>query len=135
MTIGDYLSGIKADLYYYELGGNMRLRHTPEEFDKRANHIVRETRRKNPGAPIILAGVCELLKSLPGEDYIKANAVIAEFDKTLKNLAREVENTHYIESVEICSDRKLLCADGMHPSIYGNIQMGLAIYGKLKNLI
>ncbi len=49
---GDYRD--QADYYYYELGGNMRLRFTPEEFKERASHIVNETRRKNPFAPIIL---------------------------------------------------------------------------------
>ncbi len=135
LSMGDYLSGIEADLYYYELGGNMRLRHTPEEFEKRAFHLVRETSRKNPGKPIVLPGVCELLKSLPGEDSVKANSAMMEFDKTLKKLAAESENIHFIESADICSSRILLSADGLHPSIYGNIEMGMAIYEKIKEII
>lgn len=134
-SYGDYLSDIKADYYYYELGGNMRLRFSPEEFKLRATHIVAETRRKNPTAPIILLTVYPLLKSIPDEDNVKANATIEKYDEILHKLAQNDDNIHLINSSEILIDTRLLSFDGLHPSGYGNMVMAQRIYGRIKNII
>ena len=135
MSYGDYLSQIPADFYYYELGGNMRLRFTPEEFKKRASHLIKETRRKNPAAPIILLTVYPLLKSIPDEDNIKASLVIGEYDRILTTLAEDDDNIHMINSSEILSDSSLLSFDGLHPSGYGNIVMADRICDKIRHII
>jgi hypothetical protein len=134
-SYGDYLSGIPAELYYYELGGNMRLRHSPEEFDKRARHIVEQTRKKNPDSPIILLTVYPLLKSIPDEDHEKAVYTIDKFNETLERLAVRDANIHLIDSSEILSETGLLSYDGLHPSGYGNIIMAERLYERIKNLI
>jgi hypothetical protein len=134
-SYGDYLSNTKADFYYYELGGNMRLRHSPEEFKKRAVHIVTETRRKNPSAPIILLTVYPLLKSIPDEDHVKAARVIEEYDGILANLAGNDDNIHLIDSAAILNDTRLLSFDGLHPSGYGNVVMAANIYDKIKHIV
>ncbi len=134
-AFGDYLSDISADIYYYELGGNMRLRHTPEEFDERARHIVEETRKKNPEAPIVLLTVYPLLSSIPDEDNEKASAVIDKFNETLVRLAVRDNNIHIIDSREILSEPGLLSSDGLHPSGYGNIIMAERLYERIKDII
>lgn len=135
MSYGDFISGIPADFYFYELGGNMRLRFTPKEFKKRASHLVTETRRKNPSAPIILLTVYPLLKSIPDEDNEKAAIVIEEYDKIIASLASDDRNIHLIDSGEILSDSSLLSFDGLHPSGYGNIVMADRICDKIKHII
>lgn len=135
LSYGDYLSGIPADYYYYELGGNMRLRFTPEEFEKRAVHMVTETRRKNQSIHIILLTVYPLLNSIPDENHAKAAATIKEFNKTLMKLARNDDKIHLIDSAEILNDTRLLSFDGLHPSGYGNIVMAHNICGKIKHII
>lgn len=135
LSYGDYLSSVPADFYYYELGGNMRLRFTPEEFERRAAHIVSETRRKNPSAPIILLTVYPLLKSIPDEDHDKASRVADEYDKTLAGLAANDENIHLIDSSDILNDTRLLSFDGLHPSGYGNMVMAKRIYDKIIHII
>jgi hypothetical protein len=134
LSYGDYLSGISADYYYYELGGNMRLRHSPEEFKKRATHIVAETRRKNPKAPIILLTVYPLLKCIPDENNEKASRVIEEYDRTLMKLSGN-DNIHLVDSTGILNDTRLLSFDGLHPSGYGNIVMADNIYDKIKHIV
>lgn len=134
-SYGDYLSGIHADFYYYELGGNMRLRFTPEEFKKRAAHLINETCRKNPKAHLILLTVYPLLKSIPDEDNTKASAVIEKYDKILKAIASSSLNIHLINSNDILNDSSLLSFDGLHPSGYGNIVMADCIYDKIKHII
>lgn len=135
MSFGDYLSDIPAELYFYELGGNMRLRHTPEEFDKRARHMVEETRRKNPDAPIILLTVYPLLKNIPDEDHEKAAYTIDRFNETIERLAVRDDNIHLIDSGEILSEPGLLSYDGLHPSGYGNIIMAERLYERIKSII
>lgn len=135
LSYGDYLSEIEADYYYYELGGNMRLRFTPEEFKLRATHIIKETRRKNPAAPIILLAVYPLLKSIPDEDHVKANTTIEKYDELLQELAQNDDNIHLINSSEILNDTRLLSFDGLHPSGYGNMVMAQRIYDRIKNII
>jgi len=135
MSYGDYLSDITADFYYYELGGNMRLRHSPEDFKKRATHIVSETRRKNPSAPIMLLTIYPLLKSIPDEDNEKASRVIGEYDRILEELAVSDENIYLIDSAGILNDTRLLSFDGLHPSSYGNMVMADRIYDKINHII
>ncbi len=135
MSYGDYLSDIPADVFYYELGGNMRLRFTPEEFKRRATHMVTETRRKNPDAPIILLTVYPLLKNIPDEDHDKAASVIKEYDRILAFLAGNDDKIYLIDSSEILNDTRLLSFDGLHPSGYGNMVMADRIYDKIKYII
>jgi len=135
LSYGDYLSDIKADYYYYELGGNMRLRYTPEEFKIRATHIVKETRRKNPSAPIILLTVYPLLRSIPDEDHVKANSVIEKYDALLHELARNDDNIYLINSGEILNETHLLSFDGLHPSGYGNMVMAQRICDRIRYII
>lgn len=135
LSYGDYLSDIKADYYFYELGGNMRLRFSAEEFRERATHIVSETRRKNPTAPIILLTVYPLLKCIPDEDHVKANSIIVEYDKLLTEIAEKDDNIHLINSDEILIDTRLLSFDGLHPSGYGNMVMAQRIYDRIKYII
>jgi len=135
LSYGDYLSDIKADYYFYELGGNMRLRFTAKEFKERASHIVNETRRKNPFAPIMLLTVYPLLKSIPDEDNVKANSIIVKYDKILTELAENDDNIYLINSSEILIDTRLLSFDGLHPSGYGNMVMAQRICDRIKYII
>jgi len=135
ISYGDFLSDISADLYYYELGGNMRLRHTPDEFRRRAEHLVKETRRKNPEAPIILLSIYPLLGSIPDEDHEKAARVIASFNETIYHLADPADRIFVVDSSQIISEPGLLSYDGLHPSGYGNIMMAERLYNIIKNMI
>ncbi|MFO7612371.1 MAG: SGNH/GDSL hydrolase family protein [Clostridia bacterium] len=134
-SLGDFLSGIPADYYFYELGGNMRLRYSPGVFAKRAEHLVSKTRERNPASPIILLTVYPLLKSIPDEDHEKASAVIVKYDETLYRLAKKYGNIHMVDSADILNDPRMLSFDGLHPSGYGNIEMAANLYEKLKNII
>jgi|GEM_PF-2451723 len=135
MSYGDFLSDIPADLYYYELGGNMRLRHTPKEFEKRAKHLVGETRRKNPKAPILLLTVYPLLGSIPDEDFKKASRVIKEYNKTLAKLSQDDSLIYLIDSGKVISEPGILSYDGLHPSGYGNIVMADRLHEIINSLI
>ena len=134
LSYGDFLSDIPADMYYYELGGNMRLRHSPEEFKERATHLVKETRRKHPDKPIVLLTVYPLLNSIPGENQKKASKNIKEFNKTLKELASGDSKIYLLDSGKIINEPGLLSYDGLHPSGYGNIIMAERLYDMIKNL-
>ena len=113
----------------------MRLRHSPEEFTKRATHLVMETRKKNPDSPVILLTVYPLLKSIPEENHKKAAKVIDKFNKTLKDLADKDEMIHLLDSSKVINETGLLSYDGLHPSGYGNIIMADRLYGLLKKII
>jgi lysophospholipase L1-like esterase len=124
------------DLVTLEMGINLRETTSPEEFDRRARHMVEQCLRAKPGRPIVLITVFP-----NSSDHLIAPDAAARkqeaFRECLRRIAREHEgrNVHLVEGSSLLEDFTFFSADLLHPSDYGQVRMGENLARILKPLV
>lgn len=112
------------DIATLEMGINMRLQYSVEEFERRARHFVARCVELKPGRPVVLLTIFRnaanhLLKA--DETSEKQEA----FNEVIRQIARDrsEENVHLIEGTDIVEDLGYLGVDLVHPTDYGHARM------------
>ena len=113
------------DFATLELGINMRLQFTAEEFERRARYLVRRCVEAKPGRPVVLVSIYPNFANdlaAPAETAERQ----AAFDHILRQIADEHRgnNVHLIEGGSILTDLSWLGVDLLHPTDYGHARMG-----------
>jgi len=126
-AITDLIKNINdVDFYIYELGGNMRVRYTVDEFKERFNYLLDETIKHHPNRLIFIIDVYWQLRHIPSENHEIVNKVIDGYNKVMYDYVNKSNNKNLIliDNKKILPDYSLMCADMIHPSPYGSIIMG-----------
>lgn len=110
-----------------ELGVNMRVAFTPEEFAERAYYLIDQMIAAHPTKPIYLitcfpnaespANACE--SSLPQERQTAFDAAIRAYVT-----AKSHPELHLIEGADLLLDYSNMTTDLIHPSDYGHSEIG-----------
>jgi lysophospholipase L1-like esterase len=136
-TAAEFIAcGCEWDFATLELGVNMRATFTPEEFEKRARHIVARCTGAKPGRPVVLITIFQNA----AHRLIEPDAVTGRqeaFNQILRGIARECQSrdVHIIEGADIVDDLGCLGTDLVHPSDYGHARMGENLARALSPLI
>lgn len=117
-------TGCDWDFVTLELGVNVRTTFSPEEFEKRARHLVARCTAAKPGRPVFLITIFRNAAhhlAVPDEISARQNA----FDEILRRIARDYQDrhVHVIEGTDIVNDLSCLSSDLLHPSDYGHARM------------
>jgi hypothetical protein len=129
-------TGCDWDFATLELGVNVRTTFSPEEFEKRARHLVARCTAAKPGRPVVLVTIFRNAAhhlAVPDEITARQNA----FDEILRQLAREYagRQVHVIEGTDIVNDLSGLSSDLLHPSDYGHARMAENLARALRPLL
>ncbi len=136
--VADYFASRQDwDLITLELGVNMRQGFTPEEFEKRASHLVHTVAQAHPERPIALLSIYPNADLPPACD---ADAPLAckqlAFNEALRRIAATAgNNVHLIDGSSILQTFHGLSTDLIHPGDYGHIEMGQRLAESLKALL
>lgn len=136
--MADYLAELDWDIATLELGVNMRVRYTPEEFETRARYLLDRLRAAKPDAPLVLITIFRNLDHFPvATPTPPAAESQAAFDRILRQLHQERNdpNLHLLEGLDLLKDFSGLSADLLHPSDYGHQQMGENLANALRPLL
>lgn len=137
-SVVDYIAENKEwDFATLELGINMIGRFEPEEFEKRARHLVNTIIDKNPNKPIAVISIYPngALTSLNKESKSTKNNLA--FNEISERIVRELKNpnVHFIAGEDILTDYSGLSIDLVHPSDNGHIIMGENLSNKLRPIV
>lgn len=129
-------TGCEWDFVTLELGVNVRGTFSPEEFEKRARHLVARCTAAKPGRPVVLITIFQNA----AHQLIEPDAVTAKqeaFNRILRQLAHEYQdrNVHLIEGSDIVDDLSYLTSDLLHPNDLGHARMAENLARALQPLI
>ena len=133
-----FATGETWDLATLELGVNVRGVFTEATFRERASHLLDRLREARPDAPLVLITHYPNRDHLPhkSEGQTHAGKMQDAFDGILRELAeRNDSNLHLFEGRDILKNFQGLTGDLLHPSQYGQIQMGYNLAEKLRPLV
>lgn len=117
-------TGCDWDFATLELGVNLRLTVSPDEFECRARRLVDRCLEAKPGRPVVLITVFP-----NAADHLKTPDAVsvrqAAFRDILRTIARENEerNVHLVEGSALIDDFTLLGTDLLHPADHGHARM------------
>jgi lysophospholipase L1-like esterase len=133
----DHLAaGCDWDFATLELGINMRATFTPDEFARRARHLVERCLAAKPGRPVVLVTIFRnAVDHLLAPDAHSAKQ--EAFDAILRDLAREhaARGVHLVEGADIVDDLTLLTSDLLHPTDHGHGRMAENLSAFLRPII
>jgi len=132
--IGDYIASLhNLDFVFLELGVNMRLGYTLEEFEKRVLYLIETIASKQK--KVFVTTIYPNLQTYNKEGSIFEKE--ASYNEALRRIASKNKsgNVCLIEGTELLTNFSDLSADLLHPSDSGHINMGYNLYNKIKQLI
>lgn len=124
------------DFATFELGINLRSAVTPEEFARRARHLVVRCTESKPGRPVVLITLYRnFAHHLVEPD--SATASQDAFNQILRDLAREFADrrVHLIEGTDLVDDLSCLGSDLLHPNDFGHARMAENLARRLRPLV
>lgn len=124
------------DFATFELGVNMRGFFSPEDFEKRARHLVVCCQEAKPGRPIVLITVFPNFADFrvqPGLDTRRDS----EYSRILREIAGEYsgQGVHLLEGSSLLKDFSALGTDLLHPSDFGHGMMGENLANELRRIV
>jgi len=131
--IAAYFAGRRDwDLITLELGVNMRQDFSPEDFARRAGHLVHTITAAHPEKPVVLLSIFPNADLPPYADDHELPVARRQgaFVETLRQLAGG--NVTFIAGPEILRNFSGLTTDLIHPSDLGHIEMGRHLAEKLR---
>jgi len=126
-----------VDFYIYEIGGNMRNRYTVEQFKQRFEYLMDQTLKSSKGKLIFVIDVYWTLENIPFEDKQFVAKVVKGYNSVMVEYIKKRNNNNIIliNSKKIITDYSLMCADMIHPSLYGNIIMAENLYKEISKYV
>lgn len=117
-------AGTDWDFATLEMGVNLRATCTPEEFERRARHIVARCTEAKPGRPVVLITIFQNA----AHQQIEPDAITSKqeaFNAILRQIAREYQDrhVHLVEGTDIVDDLSYLTSDLLHPNDFGHARM------------
>lgn len=135
--MADYLAELDWEIATLELGVNMRVRYTPEAFASRARDLIDRLRAAKPRAPLVLITTFRNLDHFPAATPPPAAERQTAFDRILRQLHQERNDPHLhlLEGLDLLQDFSAFSADLLHPSDYGQQQIGENLANALRPLL
>lgn len=134
----DYMLDSKdnIDFILYEVGPNMVSRYTTEQYKERLAYLITQSLRIHPNKYIFVIDTYEYIYSILESKRHYMNKV-KQYNDALREIAKEVNSEYLviIDNKDIINDTSLLCADMVHPSHYGAIEMAENLYEIVKKYI
>jgi hypothetical protein len=96
----------------------------------RLGHLVRILRHAHPRAPIVLVEHVRPSKLLPGDGWMKANALLGQLVDGLRDAG--VEALHVVPARDLLGDDGEATVDGIHPTDLGFSRMAVVIGSALR---
>lgn len=128
--VGDYIALEDWDIATLELGINMVESVPVEEYEKRAEYIVKRALEK--GKPVVMISNFTSFRDFPNDKFKEKNdAYVRCYERIYERL--QCENLYYIRGRDIITDIGYLAADLIHPSPYGHGEMGRKIAKKMRD--
>jgi lysophospholipase L1-like esterase len=126
-AMADYLAGRDdCDLITCELGVNMTMWFTPEEFEKRIRYLLATVADRCPQRPVVTFNIfatrADHLCNRADTDALRTIAYNGIVPQVVDELARP--NLHFIDGRFVLPDFNGLTTDLIHPSDEGHIRMG-----------
>jgi len=124
-AFADYLASRDDwDFITCELGVNMRNAFAPEEFERRARHLVTALAARRPGKPVVLISPFTSNADFSIEPDVSARNTSA-FRDSLRQIAGEFSgrNVHLIEGTDLLDSFAGLACDLVHPSTEGHARI------------
>ena len=127
-VMADYLAGRDdCDLITCELGVNMTMWFTPEEFEQRIRHLLAIITDRRPQRPVVALNIfpnqwSDRSCTRVDTDALRTIAYNGIVPKVVEELARP--NLHFIDGRSVFPDFNGLTTDLIHPSDEGHIRMG-----------
>lgn len=124
-TAAEFIAtGCDWDFVTLEIGVNVRSTLPPDEFEKRARHLVTRCTAAKPGRPVVLITIFQNA----AHQLIEPDDVAARqdaFNGILRDLAREFSgrHVHLIEGTDIVDSLGCLTSDLLHPNDAGHARM------------
>lgn len=136
-VVADYLASRDDwDIITCELGVNMRDSVEPDEFDRRARHLVKTLTTRRPGKPVVLISPFTSAADLLREPDAVSRR-IAGYTASLRAIAAEHagRHVHFIDGREILPGITGLTCDLVHPSTEGHTIMAERLAPRLDALL
>lgn len=137
--VADYLAAeCEWDFATFELGGNMRARFTPDQFERRARYLVEKCLSAKPGRPVFLITLFSgSVDFRLDADKNPESQNQKDFRARTREIAKDLasEGVHLIEGDRILKDSSYLGADLVHPRDYGHVLMGESLAEALKPFV
>jgi lysophospholipase L1-like esterase len=137
--VADYLAARDDwDAMTLELGVNMRLSFTPDEFRKRTRYLVEKLIARHPSKPLVLITI------FPNAHHPRLSIADSEtqrcqlaFDQILRDLHASLRhpNLHLIEGADVLTDPAGLTKDLIHPGDAGHADMAYNLAARLRPIL
>lgn len=129
-------TGCDWDFATLELGVNVRTTFSPEEFEKRARHLVARCTAAKPGRPVVLITIFRNAAhhlAIPDDITARQDA----FNRILRQIALDNQDrhVHIIEGTDIVDDLSCLTSDLLHPNDSGHARMAENLARALRPLL
>lgn len=137
-VMADYLiRHEKWDVATLELGVNMRDDFTPEQFQLRAEYLVRGMLENNPGKPVVLVSLFPNSADHSTNPTHPRSERNEQFVQRLKQIYKSLDHPclHYVDGHTLLTDFSALSADLIHPSDYGHTLIGQMLAEAMKSII
>ncbi|MDQ8192825.1 SGNH/GDSL hydrolase family protein [Coraliomargarita sp. SDUM461004] len=125
------------DIITAELGVNMRVWYSVEEFTQRAKYFIKTLRAAAPGKPIVLITIFTNSAHYSRDTERAGVQTQIGFDNSLRKLHADANDPdlHLIEGTELLPDFTLLNSDVLHPSPSGQALMGHLLAERLRRIL
>lgn len=127
--MADYLANREDwDEICLELGVNVRLDYSPEEFKKRSRYLIEQLIAKHSEKPVYLITIYPNGQSPANAlEVCDIQCNQEAFSQVLRNLLAELQHPHLhlIEGADILTDYTGITTDLIHPGDYGHSEMGM----------
>lgn len=132
--VAEYLASRECDVLTLEIGVNMRLAFSPQEFRERAKYLLVKTCATQPQRQVFLISIFPnaATSGIAREESEKSRSETA-YNEILHALAAEY-SVPIIEGKRLLDNFAGLTCDLIHPSDYGHARMGNELAAHWKNL-
>ncbi|MBB6673814.1 SGNH/GDSL hydrolase family protein [Cohnella nanjingensis] len=135
--VADYLADRNDwDLITLEIGVNMRGSVSSEEFERRADYLIRRVTSAHPSKPVVVLTIFPNFSTYEKNESI-SGVREAKYNGILRRLVQELDlpNLRLLEGTAILTDFSGLTADLIHPSDFGHTLMGENLADALSDII
>ena len=137
--VADYLTARDDwDVMTLELGVNMRLAFSPEQFRARCRYLLERLIARHPGKPLALITIFPNAHhpALATADSDTLRSRVA-FDEALRALHAELRhpNLHLIEGADLLRDPSGLTKDLIHPGDAGHMEIARNLAARLRSIV
>lgn len=136
--MADYIvDELEWDFIVLELGINMRLTFSTEEFQKRAEYLLSRLIEKYPNKKIFLIDIFPNYATNPNNEFRDRGIAEKSFKEVIETLVKEFNhnNLHHFKGSDFLDSYTLLTEDVLHPSDDGHSSIAEVLSNRIKDII